>query len=281
MHLATGTYVATSRTAVNLHGSEGAMIVIRSAPGQAAHIRRADAGQNLLDMTLSYTYWYDLEFSGGSAGLRLQGETHHNTFDKIDLHGSQDVLFRANDGGSDVHHNLVINSELHEPTGPGTAEAMYLGCNNGDCVFRENYIVHNHIFGTDGAAIEQGDCVEIKRGSWGNVVADNTIERCNYPGVFVYGAANAPAPNRVLRNTIVTSGDNCIQVTSSAVVQGNIIANCVGAGIAVQPNQGNPEAVTIDHNTILAGGGDAIALRGTDLIAGAVFSVRSVGAKMA
>lgn len=50
-----------------------------------------------------------------------------------------------------------------------------------------------------------------------------------------------------------------MQVTSNADIIGNIMAGCGGSGIAVQPNQGNPEAINIEFNTI----DDIIALRGT------------------
>jgi hypothetical protein len=167
----------------------------------------------------------------------------------MDMHSSVDVVFRANDGGSDTHHNIIQNCHLHDPTGPGHRRGHVLGCHSGDCSFRDNIIRHNYVHSSFASGISQGDCIEIKRGSYNNIVADNVIHDCAYPGVFVYGKPGAP-PNKVLRNVISNCGDHCIQVTSDAVIVGNVIANCGSSGIAVQSNAGTPENVLIAHNTI-------------------------------
>jgi hypothetical protein len=255
IHLKAGAYDLTRQVSMRLSGTRAAPIVVRTAPLESSRavIRRYATNQNLLDGVVAWTFWHNLEFRGGSAGVRLQGETHHNVWDECEFSRSVDVVFRANDAGSDVHHNIVQRSYLHDALGPGTAEIMYLGCHPGDCQFRFNLIRNNLIHGVanaTAAGISQGDCVEIKRGSFGNVVSDNVIHTCQYPGVFVYGKTGA-ARNYVLRNVISGVGDNAIQVTSDAVIVGNVIGPAGGSGVAVQANSGMPENVLIAHNTIV------------------------------
>lgn len=126
VHLGGGTYSVSGLWNVALNGNANNYIVIRSAPGQKAIINRPGVDQNIMDVVATYTYWYDLEFSGGSAGIRVRGDSHHNTWDKINVHDTEDVLFRANDSGSTVHDNVIMNSELHHSGAGvgGTAEAM-------------------------------------------------------------------------------------------------------------------------------------------------------------
>lgn len=187
-----------------------------------------------------------------------QGESHHNVFDSLEIHSSKHVLFRANDDNSLTHHNRIQHCIIRDVAGPTkTGEGMYLGCNDNKCQFFENVVEGNHIFGTKVA--EQGDGIELKRGSWGNLVQGNVVHETNYPGIFSYGSPGK-APNEILRNIVFDVNANAIQVSSDTIVRHNIVQSDAQA-ISVQFNQGDPENVDVSFNTVLDG---TLAVRGTN-----------------
>jgi hypothetical protein len=249
--LFSGTYMLTSRVSLNLTGSPGLPIVIRSKPGEAALIRRNDNTQNILDGTLVWTYWYDLELSGGSAGLRLEGDSHHNVFDDLDIHSTaSSAMFRSSDPNTITHHNIIQNCHIHDPVGMSHAAMMSFGCSDASCSFRNNLIHRNHLHSALNNQFD-GGCLVLFRGSFGNVVSDNVIHDCpGNPAVFSYGT-DGNEPNRLTRNIISNAmNDHCIQITSNTAAVGNVIANCDGAGIGVLPIGGTPRDILISHNTI-------------------------------
>jgi hypothetical protein len=97
------------------------------------------------------------------------------------------------------------------------------------------------------------DGIEIKFGSFGNIVRDNVIHDTNlgrqYPGVFVYGGG--PGTNIVEGNVIWNAGEG-IQVVSDAIVRNNIIFNCSVSGITAAPHGAVPRVrnASIVNNTI-------------------------------
>jgi hypothetical protein len=130
---------------------------------------------------------------------------------------------------------------------------MYIGCNDAACtvsnsIFRGNYI--HDIGGT------QGDGIEIKTGSFGNVVSDNVIIGANYPAITMYGfAAGLGERNVVERNFVWGSNDNGIQVVGQVIVRNNIILDAAANGIQSKASQGfTPHDVDIVHNSIFRAG---------------------------
>jgi hypothetical protein len=85
-----------------------------------------------------------------------------------------------------------------------------------DCV-----IAQNHVYDTGG---EQGDGIELKQGSWGNLIAENFVHDTHYPCILVYGTAGKPF-NVVERNLCYGSGDAVLQVQGEAIVRNNVLAN--------------------------------------------------------
>ncbi|MFP6899629.1 MAG: right-handed parallel beta-helix repeat-containing protein, partial [Opitutales bacterium] len=100
--------------------------------------------------------------------------------------------------------------------------------------------------------------MELKDGSWGNVVRDNVIHDVKYPGVIVYDA-DGKEPNVIERNLIFNVGDSGIQAASDAVIRNNVIFNCGNAGIYSRDHQsavvGN---LRIVHNTVVNAGKTAL-----------------------
>jgi hypothetical protein len=98
------------------------------------------------------------------------------------------------------------------------------------------------------------DGIEIKFGSYGNIVRDNVIHDTNisrqYPGIFVYGGGKGT--NIVEGNVIWNAGEG-IQVVSDAIIRNNIVFNCSMTGITAAPHAAVPHVrnVKIVNNTIV------------------------------
>src|SRR6185369_6228410 len=104
-----------------------------------------------------------------------------------------------------------------------TGEAFYLGCNDNHCQFHDSLVANNYIHDLNGPSITQGDGIEIKKGSYANIVRDNVIHDTSYPGITLYDVAGNGAPNIIERNIVWNSGDSGIQVTADAIVRNNIV----------------------------------------------------------
>jgi hypothetical protein len=114
---------------------------------------------------------------------------------------------------------------------------MYIGCHPGNCRTTGSLIEGNYIHHLRGTSDGGNDGIEIKAGSYGNVIRDNVIHDTNierhYPGIFVYGGG--AGTNLVEGNVIWNAGEG-IQVVSDAVVRNNIVFNCSATGITAAPH---------------------------------------------
>jgi MYXO-CTERM domain-containing protein len=105
---------------------------------------------------------------------------------------------------------------------------------------------------TNGPTVEQGDGIEIKEGSYNNVIRDNVIHDTNYPCILTYSTVGNGAPNVIERNALWNCGDHAIQAAADAVIRNNIILGSGSDGIAMQPHQsGMPANLVVLHNTVL------------------------------
>jgi hypothetical protein len=121
--------------------------------------------------------------------------------------------------------------------------------------------------------VEQGDGIELKEGSYGNVIRDNVVHDTNYPGIITYSTVGNGAVNVIEGNVIWNSNDNGMQVAADAIIRNNIV---LGQPVAFQSHQaGSPSNIQFVHNTVIADG-DGVNVRnvtGTVLIANnAVYS---------
>jgi hypothetical protein len=114
---------------------------------------------------------------------------------------------------------------------------MYIGCHSGSCITTNTLVEGNYIHHTRGTSSGGNDGIEIKFGSYGNIVRDNVIHDTNigreYPGIFVYGGGKGI--NIVEGNVIWNAGEG-IQVVSDAIIRNNIIFNCSMTGITAAPH---------------------------------------------
>ena len=257
-----GVYSQACRRAITAKGEPDKPIVIRAAEGARPLITRptrppnANATQNNIEIVDStYLIIRGLRFRGGSIGVRII-RGHHITLEDNEISDTQNNALAINAGDVDslvVRNNHIHHTGLH-PSAPTEGEGIYAGCHDGKCkvtnsIFEANYI--HHLRGTSEGG---NDGIEIKPGSYGNVVRDNVIHDTNigtqYPCIFVYGGG--AGVNVVERNVMWNCGEG-IQVVADALVQNNIILNSSITGITAAPHSANPglRNVTIVNNTVV------------------------------
>ena len=249
-----GTYTLTSKLTVSVAGTSAAPIVIRSKDGETAHITR-DASQNVINVeNTQYVVLRKLEVSKGSHGIRITSSSHI-TVEDCHIHDTADVAVSANVGGSKYQGLILRRNHIHHTN--GTGEGMYLGCNNDGCQMFDSLIEGNYIHHTNQATVSQGDGIEIKQGSYNNIVRDNVIHDTNYPCILVYGTAGK-AVNLLERNAMWNCGDHGIQAEADAIIRNNLVLGAKADGIRNQNHQQQSvEDLTIVHNTVL-NAGDAL-----------------------
>jgi hypothetical protein len=246
LELAAGTYSVERMWDVRVSGTREAPIWITAAEGATVIITRPDAKQNVINIgqggPVAFLCLRGLEFTGGSHGVRL-GQCEDVWIDQCHIHHNDGPNLTANSGNT--RRLYLTRNHLHH--GGGVAEGMYLGANNGDHIMSESVIALNHVHDCRG---EQGDGIEVKQGSWGNLIAENHIHDTNYPCITVYGTAGKPV-NIIERNLCYNSGDNVMQVQGEAIVRNNVLINGAGAGFASTDHQGKTLNLQVIHNTIL------------------------------
>ncbi len=241
-----GTYVVGGYHTQHWVGTEDAPVVVRAAEGETPVIQ-GDPSQNAMNLSGEYFVFRGFEIAGGSHGLRL-GSTHHALIEDLHVHDTDDVAVSANRDGEEYHHITFRRLHLHDTGGSG--EGMYLGCNYGRCLFHDNLIEDSWIHDTN-HGVAQGDGIEIKYGSYGNVVRNNVIYNTQYPCIIVYGT-EGQAPNVIENNVLWNCEDSGIQAAADAVIRNNLIFQS-GNGLNSHEHQGAvPSRLTIVNNTIVA-----------------------------
>jgi hypothetical protein len=246
LRLAGGTYTVDSGFRVTVNGTAQQPIVMRSRDGERALIRQTNSGQNVFEISGSrYFVVRDIEFTGGSHGIRLMSSSFI-TIEGCEVHDTGDVAISANSGGT--YEGLrILRNHIHHTN--GTGEGMYLGCNSDACRLANSLIEGNYVHHTNGASVTQGDGIELKEGSFGNVIRDNVVHDTNYPGIITYSTVGNGAPNVVEGNVIWNTNDNGIQSAADAIIRNNIV---LGSPIALQSHQaGSPSNMQVVHNTVI------------------------------
>ncbi len=145
-----------------------------------------------------------------------------------------------------MHHTGLDTS------GPTEGEGMYLGCNNNTCRLTNSLIIGNYVHHTRSTSSGGNDGIEVKVGSYNNIIRDNVIHDTNiaekYPCIFVYGGGSGI--NTVEGNAMWNCGEG-IYAVSDAVVRNNVIFNS-DSGISSYSHQqvATRKNLTIVNNTI-------------------------------
>jgi MYXO-CTERM domain-containing protein len=255
-----GAYTLTDAWHVTMRGTAQAPIVVRAKAGELPKLNRPAIDQNIIDFDdVQYLEVRGIQFSGGSAGLRLI-KANFVTVRDCEIFGTADAALTANSGG-EYQGLQILGNDIHD-TG-ATGEGMYIGCNSNGCRVHDSVFAGNHIHHTNGPTVTQGDGIEIKEGSYANVVSDNVIHDTGYPCIITYSTVGNGGPNIIERNVMWNCGDHAIQSAADVIIRNNIILGSAANGIANQPHQaGTPSNIQILHNTILKPTGDAIASTG-------------------
>ena len=254
-----GLYSQSARRAVTAKGSAAKPIVIRAAKGEKPLLTRPshqiDKYNNIEFVDCSYLTIRGIRFKGGSSGVRfIRGD--HITFEECEIFETGNNALTMNSGDCDaftirrnhIHHTGLSNS------GPTEGEGMYIGVHNGSYITTNTLIEGNYIHHLRGTSNGGNDGIEIKFGSYGNIVRDNVIHDTNigrkYPGIFVYGGGKG---HNVVEGNVIWNAGEGIQVVSDAIIRNNIIFNCSMTGITAAPHAAVPRVrnVKIVNNTIV------------------------------
>lgn len=260
-----GVYSQSCRRAITAVGTPAQPITIRAAAGEAPVLTRPPAAnhsypQNGIEIIDSaYLIVQGLHFQRGDIGVRFIGG-HHISFEANEVSETGNNAIAMNSGDTDafvlrrnhLHHTGLLDLSV----GTTEGEGMYVGCNNASCIASNHLIENNYIHHLRGTSGGGNDGIEIKVGSYGNVVRDNVIHDTTigtrYPCVFVYGGG--PAPNVVEGNALWHCGE-AIQVVSDAMVRNNLILlSDVGITAAPHAQVGVMKDVSIVNNTIYGHG---------------------------
>ena len=240
-----GDYVFNENITLRATGTPAAPIVVRAKAGERALLTQATDRQNVIEVRDSaHLILRDLTITGGSHGIRLIN-SDDLTIENCEIFETGDVALSANSGGT-YERLKILRNHIHHTN--GTGEGMYLGCNNDGCRIADSLIEGNYVHDTNRPSVAQGDGIEIKEGSYGNIVRDNVIHDTNYPGILTYSTVGNGPPNIIERNVIWNSNDNTMQVAADAIIRNNIILG----NVAFQLHQaGTPSNLQFVHNTVI------------------------------
>ena len=231
------------------------------AEGAEVILKRPDARQNTINLSgCQHFILRGIEITGGDAAIRIGKRGEHLakfiTIEDLHIHHIGGVAVTANNPGETYQSLTFRHNHIHHTGGHG--EGFYLGSNSRpdgstDGYIYDSVIEGNYIHDLKGGTVSQGDGIELKDGSYGNIVRDNVIHDTKFPGIIVYDT-DGKAPNIIERNAIWNTGDHGIQAGADAVIRNNLIFDTGGDGIHCRNHQsaivGN---LTIVHNTILSG----------------------------
>jgi len=246
-----GTYEHSSRLAIRVRGTANEPVVIRGADGEATPVIALTAsGQNVIDIDgASHLTLRDLEITangiGGADGINMRGTPSDITLENLTIHDiSVGINFRSSMSNIVVRRNHIYNTN-------DTGEGMYVGCHDGSCAVSNSIIENNWIHDTTNA--DQGDGIEVKRGSHSNIIRDNVIHDTRYPCIILYGTEGNPR-NVVERNVMWNCQDAAIQAAADTLFRNNILLPGSGRGFASQPHAGvDTNNIEFVHNTIVGG----------------------------
>ena len=268
-----GTYSDSGRVAISVKGTQAQPVIIQGADGEARpHITRPPGGtpQNTIDIVgATHLTIRGLEISSqpGGDGVNMSGGASFIVLEDLEIHDvSVGINFR-----STMNNIIARGNHIHNTN--GTGEGMYIGCHDGSCSVSDSLIEKNWIHDTRGS--DQGDGIEVKKGSHSNVIRDNVVHDTKYPCILVYGTLGG-SPNIVEGNAVWDCDDSGIQAAADAVIRNNLIFATGGNGFNSQSHNGvSPNNLQFLQNTVV-GGSPCLRLNGWSNKTGMVFANNAV-----
>jgi len=275
-----GTYTVSSKLSASFPGTASAPIVVQGASGATVIISRGNANQNTIDIGQgSYFTIKNIRFAGGSRGIRVgeTGNVNNAVFDGLKVYNTATTAMSFNQGGRTYSNIRIANCEIYN-TGTQESECIYMGCQDNGCTTSNSIIEKNFCHDTTGATSgSMGSGIQVKTGSYNNIIRNNVIVDVKGAGVLIYDDYGL-GRNQVYGNFIWRTGDNGIQATSGANIYNNIVALPTGTAISIINNQVQSgqqlRNVAIHHNTIYSTSGN----RGINVgstTSGSTFNVRN------
>ncbi len=266
-----GTYAEGGRVAITVKGTEAQPVVIEAAAGEARPLitRSGGAVENTIDIVgATWLTIRGLEITGGTGdGVNMSGGPSYITLEDLEIH---DILVGINFRSS-MHHITARGNHIYDTA--DTGEGMYVGCHDGSCAVSDSLIEGNWIHDTGNS--DQGDGIEIKKGSHSNIIRDNVIHDTFYPCIILYGTQGNP-PNIVERNVMWNCPDAGLQVSADTIFRNNIVIPGDGGGLTAQSNNGvSPGNLVIVNNTFV-GGAPCLRMNGWAGRPGMVFANNAV-----
>jgi len=251
------------RLITGLNGTASQPIVIMAAPGETVILTRPGSPQTYRENNLeiensSYLVIRRIRFRGGDLGVRFIGANHHVTFEENEIYETSANALALHSGNSDamiIRRNHIHHTGLYSG-GPVTGEGMYLGCHDNSCRITNSLIEGNYIHHLRSTSGGGNDGIEVKMGSYGNIIRDNVIHNANidtrFPCIFVYGGGSAA--NVVEGNAVWDCGEG-IYAVSDAIVRNNIVIRS-GYGISSYPHAAVAQMrnLTIVNNSVYGSG---------------------------
>ena len=245
-----GTYIDSGRISVQVSATAAAPVIIQSAAGEPRPWITRSAGdqpQNTINVEgAEYLTIRGLEISSnGGDGINLNSNPSFITLEDLVIHDIDvGINFR-----SSMHHITARRNHIYNTN--GTREGFYVGSQEGDCAVTDSLIEENWIHDTLQA--DQGDGIEVKKGSHSNVIPNNVIHDTNYPCLLFYGTQGNPR-NVVEGNVMWNCGAAGIQAAADTIFRNNIILHSIEAGFLSQSHNGvTPENLEFVHNTLVGG----------------------------
>lgn len=267
--IAPGTYDMDTWNIRNLAGEPGAWIHIRPQSGTV--VIRGVAANNVINVSnVHRVVIQDLEITytgmtNGVDGIKFRGgaSDHHVVLHGLHVHHVTGV--GINSKANQASFLDISRCHIHD-TG-ATGEGIYLGCHPGDCWVYDTVVRGNWVHDTRG---DQGDGIEIKRGSYRTVVEDNVVYRtAGYPGITMYRSdRGAIEDNNIVRRNVVWQAVEGIFAVAETTIENNVVFDCT-YGINTRNYGGwGMSDLVLRHNTVYASGSIGLILDNWDVATG-------------
>lgn len=245
-----GTYTIDSYTNISLLGTPQAPIWITAAPAASVSITRSNANQNLLNFGFNTPARYiairGIDLNGGANVIRLT-DCSEIWIDRCFINNSADSAITS--GNANARRLFITRNEIHHTDGLG--EGIALGNTSGTFIVSESVIALNRVRFTNATTVTQGDGIEIKQGSWGNLISNNHITDTKGPCIIASGSTDK-APNIIENNLCIGSTDYGMMVTRNNIVRNNVVFGPQGAFYSGQIGGQIPSQITVVHNTFIS-----------------------------